>query len=170
MAETKPLFEPEAYEERLDRFVDEYRKMIVARLDEQYTHSASRADKIADKVATFGGSWKFIILFGCFLAAWMIVNVLALTRVIHFDEPPFILLNLILSFIAAFQAPLILMSQNRQAQRDKNEALIDFSINFKAEREVDDIQGHLHRLEDNFASFRDEMRNELAAIKTLLTK
>ncbi|MBO9604692.1 MAG: DUF1003 domain-containing protein [Paenibacillaceae bacterium] len=170
MADTKPLFEPEAYEERLDRFVDEYRKMIVARLDEQYTHSASRADKIADKVAAFGGSWKFIILFSCFLAAWMIVNVLALTKVIHFDEPPFILLNLILSFIAAFQAPLILMSQNRQAQRDKNEALIDFSINFKAEREVDDIQGHLHRLEDNFASFRDEMRSELAAIKTLLTK
>lgn len=170
MADRKPLQEPEEYEARLNRFVDEYRKMIVSRLDEQYVHNASRADKIADKVAAFGGSWKFIILFSCFLAAWMIVNVLALTKVIHFDEPPFILLNLILSFVAAFQAPLILMSQNRQAQRDKNESVIDFSINYKAEREVDDIHGHLHRLEDHFAAFRHEVRSELAAIKALLTK
>ena len=65
----------------------------------------------------------------------------------HFDKPPFILLNLILSFIAAFQAPVIIMSQNRQASRDKHESIIDFAINYKAEQEIDDMQSHLHRME-----------------------
>ncbi len=64
----------------------------------------------------------------------------------YIDEPPFILLNLCLSFIAAFQAPVIMMSQNRHEARDKHESLIDFAINYKAEQEIDDIQSHLHRI------------------------
>jgi uncharacterized membrane protein len=91
------------------------------------------------------------------LAIWIIWNTLQFTY--HFDSPPFILLNLILSFIAAFQAPIIMMSQNRQASRDKNESVIDFAINYKAEQEIDDMQSHLHRIE-----------KELSEVKALLLK
>ncbi len=77
----------------------------------------------------------------------MVWNSLTQTSSLHFDVAPFILLNLILSFTAAFQAPFIIMSQNRQAIRDKHEAVVDFSINYKAELEIDNVQKHLRHLE-----------------------
>lgn len=101
---------------------------LLIRINDDYLKTTTVSDRLADRIAAFGGSWKFIILFGIFLFAWIVWNTLQLTR--HFDAPPFILLNLLLSFLAAFQAPLILMSQNRQASRDKHEAIIDFAINF----------------------------------------
>jgi uncharacterized membrane protein len=78
-------------------------------------------ERIADEVAQFGGSWKFIITFCMFLVLWVIINTLALFDVIAWDKPPFILLNLVLSFIAAFQAPFIMMSQNR-AEKKQDQA------------------------------------------------
>jgi uncharacterized membrane protein len=78
-------------------------------------------ERISDAVTKFVGSWKFIFLFSFFLLSWMIINSLALFNVIAWDKPPFILLNLILSFIAAFQAPFIMMSQNR-AEKKQDEA------------------------------------------------
>lgn len=130
---------------RIDRLVNDYESSIMNHLDTEYLQSKRWSERIADQIAAFGGSWRFILIFASFLALWILWNVLAFTH--HFDKPPFILLNLILSFIAAFQAPVIMMSQNRQATRDKHEALIDFAINYKAEQEVDDIQSHLHRIE-----------------------
>ncbi|WP_283608274.1 DUF1003 domain-containing protein [Faecalispora anaeroviscerum] len=130
---------------RIDRLVDNYEQKIASRLDEEYETNTKLSDRIADKVASFGGSWTFIILFGLFLVCWMLVNILPFLS--HFDPKPFILLNLILSFIAAFQAPIIMMSQNRQAARDKHESIIDFAINYKAEKEIDDMQKHLHHME-----------------------
>jgi uncharacterized membrane protein len=156
------------YGQRVSRLVSEYEEHIQSAIEKEYERKTTTADKIADKVAAFGGSWKFIFIFGVFLLVWMLINTLQFTKTIHFDEPPFILLNLILSFIAAFQAPIIMMSQNRQSTRDKQESIIDFSINYKAEQEIDDMQGHLHRIEDDFAKFRDEIRSELAEIKELL--
>jgi uncharacterized membrane protein len=108
---------------------------------------------LADKIAAFGGSWKFIIVFSIFLFSWIVLNTVSL--ITHFDPPPFILLNLILSFIAAFQAPVIMMSQNRQAARDKHESVIDFAINYKAEMEIDDMQSHLHRIEAQIAELKE---------------
>lgn len=143
---------------RIDRLVDSYESSIAARLDSEYDNQTKKSDRIADKMAIFGGSWRFIFIFAVFLVIWMLWNTLSFT-VFHFDEPPFILLNLILSFIAAFQAPIIMMSQNRQAARDKHESVIDFAINYKAEQEIDDIQKHLHDMED-----------ELSTIKTILSK
>lgn len=143
--------------ERIDRLVNDYESRIMSHLDEVYMSKTTRSDRLADKIAQFGGSWRFIVLFGVLLAVWMVWNVLPLTGRFHFDSPPFILLNLCLSFIAAFQAPVIMMSQNRQAARDKHEALIDFAINYKAEQEIDDIQRHFHRIE-----------GELLEIKQLL--
>lgn len=74
-------------------------------------------ERVADDVATFAGSWKFIILFGCILINWIIFNSMDILQPYHFDPYPFILLNLVLSFVAAFQAPFIMMSQNRSEKK-----------------------------------------------------
>ncbi len=91
--------------------------------------------RIADKVASFGGSWAFISSFFLFIVVWMLINIFFLAS--HpFDPYPFILLNLILSCVAAIQAPIIMMSQNRQEQKDRIRAEHDYKINLKAELEI----------------------------------
>jgi uncharacterized membrane protein len=95
----------------------------------------SFGQKLADKVAVFGGSWSFILLFVAFLLLWIVTNVFVLITK-PFDPYPFIFLNLILSFIAALQAPVIMMSQNRQEEKDRQRAQNDYIINLKAELEV----------------------------------
>lgn len=100
---------------------------------------------IADKVASFGGSWTFIISFFVFITIWIISNVIIFTNK-EFDPYPFILLNLILSCIAALQAPVIMMSQNRQEEKDRERAKKDYMINLKSELEIrmlDDKIDHL---------------------------
>jgi CRP/FNR family cyclic AMP-dependent transcriptional regulator len=89
--------------------------------------------RIADRVADFGGSWPFIILFSVIMTVWMVVNV---ASVANFDPYPFILLNLALSSVAALQAPIIMMSQNRQSTKDKLLAENDYQVNLKAEMEI----------------------------------
>lgn len=89
---------------------------------------------LADKVAGFGGSWYFILSFLAFMLIWMATNLYILSR--PFDPYPFILLNLILSSIAAIQAPIIMMSQNRKEEKDRNRAMNDYMINLKAEIEI----------------------------------
>lgn len=91
--------------------------------------------RIADKVATFGGSWTFIITFFTFIIIWMAINIWVLATK-PFDPYPFILLNLILSCLAAIQAPIIMMSQNRQEQKDRQRSEHDYKINLKAELEI----------------------------------
>jgi uncharacterized membrane protein len=91
--------------------------------------------KVADKVAAFGGSWKFIIIFGVFILLWILANIYILLNK-GFDPYPFILLNLILSCLAALQAPVIMMSQNRQEEKDRERAKKDYMINLKSELEI----------------------------------
>ena len=93
------------------------------------------AQRMADKVAEFGGSWKFIIFFGVFFFAWICLNVFFL-QPSSFDPYPFILLNLILSCIAALQAPIIMMSQNRMEEKDRARAINDFKVGLKTEIEI----------------------------------
>jgi uncharacterized membrane protein len=95
--------------------------------------------RIADKVAAFGGSWTFIILFGASMFVWVLLNTTVLLRN-HFDPYPYILLNLVLSMLAAMQAPIIMMSQNRQSSKDRIQSDMDYQVNLKAELEV----AHLH--------------------------
>lgn len=102
---------------------------------EEETSSDTLGQRIADKVATFGGSWTFIIAFGVFILLWISTNVYFLTNK-GFDPYPFILLNLILSCLAALQAPVIMMSQNRQEDKDRLRAKKDYMINLKAEIEL----------------------------------
>ena len=101
--------------------------------------------KLADKVAEFGGSWGFIIFFLSFLVAWILLNVFWLSN--HgFDPYPFILLNLILSCIAAIQAPVIMMSQNRQEEKDRERAKKDYKINLKSELEIRELHEKIDHL------------------------
>ena len=101
--------------------------------------------KVADKFAAFGGSWTFIISFFVFILLWIGVNVYFLTNK-GFDPYPFILLNLILSCLASLQAPIIMMSQNRQEEKDRERAKKDYEINLKAENEIQLLQEKLDKL------------------------
>lgn len=104
-------------------------------IQEEIETRLTTGQKLADKIATFGGSWTFILSFFSFLLIWMLVNVWVLASR-PFDPYPFILLNLILSCLAAIQAPIIMMSQNRQEQKDRQRAEHDYKINLKAELEI----------------------------------
>ncbi|MBC8768616.1 DUF1003 domain-containing protein [Arenibacter sp. BSSL-BM3] len=102
-------------------------------LDESTEYSYGQ--RLADRVATFGGSWRFIILFAIFIFIWMVINIIFLMDK-GFDPYPFILLNLILSCLAALQAPVIMMSQNRQEEKDRERSKQDYMVNLKAELEI----------------------------------
>ncbi len=106
----------------------------------------SLGQRAADVIASFGGSWTFIAFFFIFLFGWMTLNAVILIR--GYDPYPFILLNLILSMLAAIQAPIILMAQNRQAERDRIHAHYDYSVNRKAEREIQNMQKDLDELKE----------------------
>jgi uncharacterized membrane protein len=100
--------------------------------------------KLADKVASFGGSWKFIILFAAIVIGWMTLNNMMNQKA--FDPYPFILLNLVLSCLAAFQAPVILMSQNRQSEKDRKRSEHEYLINLKAELQVRELNSKIDLL------------------------
>lgn len=102
--------------------------------------------KAADALTGFLGSWRFLILFTIYLMIWIGMNSWLLTRQ-HFDPYPFILLNLTLSCLAAVQAPVILMAQNRQEERDRLYARYDYQVNRKAEREIQQLQKEVTRLQ-----------------------
>lgn len=104
-------------------------------VEEQLVQQATFGQRVADVVARFGGSWTFILSFMLFMAIWMVINVVKPFG-IDFDSYPFILLNLALSTIAAIQAPLIMMSQNRAADYDRLQAKNDFYVNKKSEEEI----------------------------------
>lgn len=124
-------------EEEADHLADE--------LEETYQNSLSVGDRLADKIADFGGSWNFIILFLGFIVVWIAINVFQLFNG-GFDAYPFILLNLILSCVAAIQAPVIMMSQNRQEDKDRLRAKNDYYINLKAEKEIRELNKKLDEL------------------------
>jgi uncharacterized membrane protein len=110
------------------------KNLITERLGED-DQSLTLGQRMADRIATFGGSWKFIISFGVFMLIWIMLNVLWLQNR-AFDPFPFILLNLLLSCLAAMQAPFIMMSQNRQEEKDRERAKKDYMINLKSELEI----------------------------------
>jgi uncharacterized membrane protein len=110
------------------------RRPISEDVNEAFDDRQSFGDRLADRVAEFGGSWTFLIAFGLFLVTWTLINLVL--RRDAFDPYPFIFLNLMLSMIAAAQAPIIMMSQNRQASKDRLDAGNDYQVNLKAEIEI----------------------------------
>ena len=115
-------------------------KISVNPLAEKYT----LGQRAADAIAKFAGSWAFIFSFTGLLILWMIVNTLLASKA--FDPYPFILLNLVLSCVAAIQAPLIMMSQNRQEEKDRRRAENDYKVNLKTEIMIEDIHGKMNRI------------------------
>jgi len=102
--------------------------------------------KLADEIAKWGGSWVFLSLLSLFLGIWVVLNTMMVIN--RWDPYPFILLNLFLSCLATYQAPIILMSQNRAAERDRAKAEKDYYINRKAEREIEDMQKDLEDIKN----------------------
>lgn len=122
----------------------EEEKLLSQKLYEFEERNLPFSSRLADKVAAFGGSWSFILLFLFVMLLWMIVNVYFLSR--PFDPYPFIFLNLLLSTIAAIQAPLIMMSQNRKEEKDRQRAINDYLVNLKSEIEVRNLHQKLDLL------------------------
>jgi uncharacterized membrane protein len=138
---------PDALPPRDRRVIEHIAKRLSTRLDwsAEYEESLTFGQRLADGVAAWGGSWPFIISFSLVMAAWIAIN-LGLANWQPFDPYPFILLNLVLSTLAAIQAPIIMMSQNRQAAKDRIQALHDYEVNLKAEVEIVALHDKLDRL------------------------
>lgn len=137
------------------------KKIISDNIEDDWNVGLTTGQKIADKVAQFGGSWTFIIAFGVFLFLWMATNVWLLAA--HpFDPYPFILLNLFLSTLAAIQAPIIMMSQNRQEQKDRKRGENDYKVNLKAELEIK----ALHDKIDHIITYQNQKLLEVLEMNT----
>lgn len=140
--ELDSLLSPEAQE-----LIRDLRPYIVTDdVYEDIDEQATFGERIADRLSTFAGSWKFILIFVGIMAVWIAVNAYMGTRA--FDPFPFILLNLTLSTLAALQAPVILMAQNRQAAKDRAVAQNDFQVNIKNEVEIADLHRKMDVLTD----------------------
>lgn len=149
-----------------DALTDSERRVLQSAIDRKtvsfYTEGAEHQGattgaRVADAVARIGGSWSFIIAFIVFLVAWALLNSVLLTRE-AFDPYPYIFLNLVLSMLAAIQAPVIMMSQNRQAERDRAAAAHDYEVNLKSEIEIMALHEKLDELRHSqIMAMRDEI-------------
>ncbi len=126
-----------------------HRKPVARDVNAAFMDERTFGQRLADRIAAFGGSWPFILSFLAFLLGWMVLNTVVLARRGGaFDPYPYILLNLILSSLAALQAPVIMMSQNRQGTRDRLDAANDYEVNLKAEMEIRTLHDKLDALRD----------------------
>ena len=148
----------------------EEEKLIVENVLNQPKEFMSKGDSISDKVATFGGSWKFIVLFTLILAVWILYNTLSPLKD-EFDPYPFILMNLVLSAIAALQAPIIMMSQNRKEEKDRKRNENDYLINLKAELELRSLNQKVDLLlEEQIKVLFDSQAKQLEILKRIENK
>jgi uncharacterized membrane protein len=151
----------------IERHVE--RRHVSRDVNHEFDAQLTVGQRVADSVAAFGGSWTFIIVFGAVLVAWVIANTALLLR--PFDPYPYILLNLFLSMIAALQAPVIMMSQNRQAAKDRLDAALDYEVNLKAELEVAGLHVKLDELRDRqWRELVELQRRQLALLDTLIAR
>ena len=162
----------EALPERERRVIQYFsdRLHISRNTNREFEQKLTFGQRLADKVAAFGGSWTFIILFGVTLCFWVLLNSLALSQRAPFDPYPFILLNLFLSMLAAIQAPIILMSQNRQSGKDRFDAAHDYEVNLKAELEILSLHEKIDELREKSWAELIAMQQEQIALLTQLAK
>ena len=159
--------------DKLHKIVEETIKaeeLIIQNLLNPPIETLTKGQRISDRVARFGGSWKFIISFGIILTLWISFNVIALTAY-QFDPYPFILMNLILSCIAALQAPIIMMSQNRQEEKDRMRSENDYLINLKAEMQIRSLHQKMDLLlEDQIKTLFDTQAKQFALLNEINKK
>jgi uncharacterized membrane protein len=173
-AELKELFESENVQlEKLHQIVTQTIKeeeLILNNLLHPPAETLSKGQLVSDRVARFGGSWTFIISFLVVLAVWIAYNVFA-PQGKNFDPYPFILMNLILSCIAALQAPIIMMSQNRVEEKDRKRAENDYMINLKAELEIRSLHQKLDLLlQEQIKTLYETQRKQLQLLIELNEK
>ena len=130
-------------------------RTVTKNVDRRASEARSIGERVADKIAKVAGSWTFIFLFIAFLLVWVLGNVYLLTRA--YDPYPFILLNLFLSCVAALQAPVIMMSQNRQEEKDRLRAENDYKINLKSELIIEDLHAKLDLMVKNQQNILDRL-------------
>jgi uncharacterized membrane protein len=154
-----------------DEVVNSISQNELISVDTSITYEPTKlGDKISDKVASFGGSWKFIISFSLILVVWIIINSLVLLFK-PFDPFPFILLNLILSCVAAMQAPIIMMSQNRQEKKDRLRSENDYKINLKSEIEIRTLHEKVdHLLLDQWSKMMQIQELQVEILEEIRTK
>lgn len=147
------------------------RTAISQNINEAYRDSMTFGQRVADQVAIFGGSWSFIIAFLVILLGWVTLNSLFLSGANVFDPYPFIFLNLILSMLAAIQAPVIMMSQNRQSMKYRLAAAHDYEVNLKAELEIMDLHEKLDQLRNQqLTEIARSQQDQLSEITQILAK
>jgi len=145
-------------------------ELIIHKLLNPPIEILTEGQKISDRVARFGGSWKFIILFGIILTIWIVFNIVAIGK-LNFDPYPFILMNLILSCIAALQAPVIMMSQNRQEEKDRMRSENDYLINLKAEMQIRSLHQKMDvLLEEQIKTLFETQEKQFVLLKELNLK
>ncbi len=145
-------------------------KLIVDNLLHQPKEILSKGQTISDKVASFGGSWYFIIMFSLLLLVWVLFNTLT-PKKLEFDPYPFILMNLVLSGIAALQAPIIMMSQNRKEEKDRMRSENDYLINLKAEMQVRSLHQKIDLLiEEQIKILFESQARQLEMLKNIEAK
>ena len=155
---------PPEEREVVERFVA--RRKVARNISREFPASLTLGQRVADQVARVGGSWRFIIGFGVFLVVWMAFNS-AMGKA--FDPYPFILLNLVLSCLAALQAPVIMMSQNRQAEADRMQAQNDYEVNIKSELEILQVHEKLNELrERDWAALVELQNRQIEMLQQLL--
>ena len=135
-------------------------EILSTHVDREFESHLTFGQHLSDRIAQFGGSWTFIIFFWCILMVWIAINSIALLAK-PFDPYPYILLNLILSCLAAIQAPIIMMSQNRQEAKDRSRATHDYQVNLKAELEI----RQLHQKLDHLLSHQWERLVEIQEVQ-----
>jgi uncharacterized membrane protein len=152
----------------LDRAVA--RRTLIEDPSAKLLEHATMGERVADQVARLGGSWTFIVLFLAFLLAWILLNY-ALPAGHAFDPFPFIFLNLLLSMIAALQAPIIMMSQNRQSAADRKMAVHDYEVNLKAEIEIMALHEKMDALRtDQLAALLEKQQQQLDLLTQLIAR
>lgn len=149
------------------------KKSVISRdAHQQFYDDRTFGERVADRVALFGGSWTFIIIFAAVLIFWVILNSYILaSRNETFDPYPYILLNLFLSMLAALQAPVIMMSQNRQNAKDRLQAANDYEVNLKAELEIRHLHDKLDELrERQWTELLDIQKQQIQILERLLAE
>ena len=142
---------------------------VARNTNKEFDESLTFGQRLADQVASFGGSWTFIMIFASILLTWIILNSFVLAHMNSaFDPYPYILLNLFLSMLAAIQAPIIMMSQNRQAAKDRLDAAHDYEVNMKAELEIADLHKMMDELKEKQWLELIEMQQEQIHLLTQL--
>ena len=152
----------------IHRFME--RRHVAHNTNAEFDLQLTFGQRLADSVAKFGGSWTFISIFGVILLGWVVLNSVILAR-FHgaFDPYPYILLNLFLSMLASIQAPIIMMSQNRQAAKDRLDAAHDYEVNLKAEMEIETLHQKLDELrEQKWAELVEMQQEQIRLLSELL--